>query len=505
MISCFSCIYYHKNQDSHRQALPTEGQLFSNSRPVERNCPVNNSSVKSKTMADAIFTGPDYIIRPIPGKGYGIVAARKIKTGERIFSEAPLLKLPRNVGSKEGLKVKIKAKLNSYPRIYRDAYRDLWNSYRGDSPEVGIALTNAYPLGPNASTTGIFLHAARLNHSCHPNAQDTWNEARLELTLHACCDIEEGEEITITLLSTRGCRKARQRVLKLNCGFTCLCCLCSLPPTKSKLSDERLEEIQRLNNQIKSPMVHLLEPLTTLHNVERNLRLMIKEGIADVSISRAYSDAFQVAISHGDQARAKIFADRALDSRIIVEGDDSEMVEKLRRLSLHPYTHPSHKITSKWKTSIEDAPIGFPDADLELWLWRQDQPRELQFADLRCTTNFPCFNDLPGEFDTSTDFFEAIDTFSCKPKKFWAFLGDILSVNDSDPTRLQLTAQDKNWKSITILLRTSEFGETFDRSTVKQGSSIVILFPVKDETVGKELGIVVDRLSDVKVFVDYNP
>ncbi|KAI8663632.1 SET domain-containing protein [Fusarium keratoplasticum] len=463
-------------------------------------------------MEELLYDNPVYEIRLVPGKGYGIVAASKIPKGTRILSEAPIVRLPREAVSvdqpqatKYQLWVSIAAKLAAYPPVYKRAYLELWDSYPEESDEVGIALTNALPLGPSSSTCGVFLRASRFNHSCHPNAQETWNDSIKKLNFHACWDIEEGEEITISYLKKRACYKTRQASLQANCRFQCLCSLCSLPVTKRKLSDTRLEEIQRLKNEVTSTMAHLLNPLDNLHKVHKMLTLMINEGIRDVSIPRAYYDAFLTAISHGDQARAKVFADRALHSRRTVEGNDSAMVKKLEQLSHHPYTHQDYKQTEKWKTNIEDAPRGFPTPDFEIWLWRRDKPRELQFADLRCTPTFPCFNDLPGEHEANTEFFEATDAFNCQPKKYWALLADILHVDEGDGGDLKVTVEDKNWKKVPVLLRTSEFGDTFDRSMVKRGHTILILFPVKDESMDGLPGIVVDKLDALKVLLHSNP
>ncbi|KAJ4168815.1 hypothetical protein NW754_010745 [Fusarium falciforme] len=427
-------------------------------------------------MEELLYENSVYAIRLVPGKGYGIVAASKIPKGTRILSEAPLVRLPRDAVSvdqpqatKYQLRVSIAAKLAAYPPNYKKAYLELWDSYPEESDE------------------------------------ETWNESIDKLTFHACWDIEEGEEITISYLKKRACYKTRQASLKANCRFRCLCSLCSLPVTKRKLSDTRLEEIQKLKNEVTSTMAHVLNPLDNLHKVHKMLSLMINEGIRDVSIPKAYYDAFLTAISHGDQARAKVFADRALHSRRTVEGNDSAMVKKLEQLSYHPYIHLDHKHTEKWKSNIEDAPRGFPTPDFELWLWRRDKPRELQFADLRCTSTFPCFNDLPGEHEASTEFFEATDAFNCQPKKYWALLGDILDVDESDGADLKVTVEDKNWKKVPVLLRTSEFDDTFERSMVKQGHTILVLFPVKDESMDGLPGIVVDKLDVFKVLLHNNP
>lgn len=47
------------------------------------------------------------------------------------------------------------------------------------------------PLGPEAPEGGLFLDAARFNHSCRPNGQKTWNANIGRPTVHAVRDIEQ--------------------------------------------------------------------------------------------------------------------------------------------------------------------------------------------------------------------------------------------------------------------------------------------------------------------------
>lgn len=52
-----------------------------------------------------------YLIKDIPGKGRGLVAAASIPKGTRILSESPLIEVPRDVSSKERLRLSIASKL----------------------------------------------------------------------------------------------------------------------------------------------------------------------------------------------------------------------------------------------------------------------------------------------------------------------------------------------------------------------------------------------------------
>ena len=49
---------------------------------------------------------------------------------------------------------------------------------------------------------------------------------------------------------------------------------------------------------------------TGLNAIRVMLELLDWEGITDASIPRVYYDAFQIAIAHGDESRAKIIAEK---------------------------------------------------------------------------------------------------------------------------------------------------------------------------------------------------
>jgi hypothetical protein len=194
----------------------------------------------------------------------------------------------------------------------RQAFLSFHNAIEDeDGVDMGRVRTNAFALGSSAAKGGIFLKSCQINHSCNPNAQSTWNENLKQLTIHAIRDIVEGEEITIFYLPFRGNRSSRMLKLQAKFRFTCSCSLCSLPINQCKLSDERLDEIQRLEDSIGDAKNFMPAPLRTLHDVRKLLNLLDEEGIADESAPKVYYDAFQIVVTHGDVARATVFAKRA--------------------------------------------------------------------------------------------------------------------------------------------------------------------------------------------------
>jgi hypothetical protein len=70
-------------------------------------------------------------------------------------------------------------------------------------------------------------------------------------------------------------------------------------------------------------------PEASLHDAHALLPLPGEEKITDARIPRLYHDALQIAISNGDQERAKDFAERAYAAQVILEGEDSCWVHQL--------------------------------------------------------------------------------------------------------------------------------------------------------------------------------
>ncbi|KAJ5100809.1 SET domain-containing protein [Penicillium angulare] len=254
-----------------------------------------------------------YELNDVPGKGKGLVAAERIVKGTRLLSEAPVFRVSRDNSNIKILKAIVETELQRLTVGQKAAFFDLTNIY-GDahSNSLGIARTNALPLeGSNKASSGLFLEASRINHSCRHNAQNTWNENIGELTIHALRDIDAGQEITISYLAGTSDFVERQLRLKETFKFTCKCELCSLPLAKRQLSDDRLTKIQGIDNLIGSFLWNGGKPVVALNILRIMFDLFEEEGIWDGRIARAYKDAFEIAMGQNDSPRAQVFATRA--------------------------------------------------------------------------------------------------------------------------------------------------------------------------------------------------
>ncbi|KAK8080037.1 hypothetical protein PG997_007855 [Apiospora hydei] len=291
--------------------------------------------------------GDMWVVKPVPGAGYGAVALRKIARGERIMADKPLFVVPTTVNDVKTMSQIIALGLK---KASKDQARD----------------TNVHPMGGGGATeAGLFLAACRINHACVPNAQNKWRKDLGRMTVHAARDIAAGEEITLTYLPT---------ILKEHFGFVCACATCSLPAgEKRDASDKRRKDINELDEKLGDGKRIVKHAEAMLHDAWRKLRLLQEEGITDAWVSRAYHDAFQIAIANGDQARAKVFAERDYEATVACEGKDSPEAAQTMDWVKNPKGHPLYSGKLQWKQGVDKIPKDLSAEEFERWLFRLPQ------------------------------------------------------------------------------------------------------------------------------------
>ena len=239
----------------------------------------NNGNNNSDTL-------PLFEIRPTPHAGLGLFATSPIPRGTRILSEPPLLALRPSETDPSSIHAAFLALPAAAQAtiIGLDAVEDADSGpFRAhiaelaaqreehDTPNLRAALlvaleefkvisvfrTNAFNMGNAGAETeaqleeeeereekgegereadeeadelavGLFPIAARLNHSCLPNAYVTFNQRIRRLAVHATHDVLPVEEITFSYLGATSfymSREGRQEGLR-RWGFECACAAC---------------------------------------------------------------------------------------------------------------------------------------------------------------------------------------------------------------------------------------------------------------------------------------
>ncbi|KAL2820984.1 SET domain-containing protein [Aspergillus cavernicola] len=443
--------------------------------------------------------GNIYVVREIPGRGQAVVATSKILKGTRILAEHPLVTVPRQSTSLEAIDRLVNEQLERLDNDQRQSFFNLCNAHPGRYSEtIGIVKTNALPFGSSAAEGGIFLQSSRINHSCSHNAQNTWNENTKKLTIHVFKDLEEGEEITIAYLNDSQNRASRQKALKEAFNFVCSCELCSLPSTLRQESDQRLSKISLLDDSIGDFDRILGSPKACLHDAHMLRQLLQQESIVDARVPRLYYDAFQIAIANGDQARARVFAEKAYAMRIILEGDDSPTTIRLSNLIRDPSTHSLYGMSMRWESNMNAVPRTLPEQEFEEWLWQKSATRsETGVANLRDQTYFPAFEGLPDENNIDLDYYDSGDGFRYTPRKHWCFLAEVVEV--SYLFRRTLLVRDMAGQEVLVHFYTDGRGMEPSISCVQPGNTIAILYPDRHAFLDLSTGIRQEEINTIRV------
>jgi hypothetical protein len=229
-------------------------------------------------------------VKPVPGRGRGLVALRHYKPGDHIFTERPILYVfdsswtffsvndqQGEVGKKAGelseeenrrKTMQVKGRLedrmaDAVRRLDPEDQKTFWglgNAKSGMGRVTGRVHTNGLPGfvnlnkkddeddedgGDGGRGTMVFRTAAYMNHrfvlfllsvnpsltikrSCRSNTYFQWDTETFSASVFASRDIYAGEEITLGYLKRGLSFEERQKSLMQHFGFRCNCELCKL-------------------------------------------------------------------------------------------------------------------------------------------------------------------------------------------------------------------------------------------------------------------------------------
>ncbi|KAJ6126131.1 SET domain-containing protein [Penicillium samsonianum] len=442
-----------------------------------------------------------YELKDVTGKGKGLVATINISQGTRILCEEPVIRIPHNhdqLGSKK-LQRYVRQQVNALTEQQRLAFLSLHNIYPYENPAeqcIGIIRTNAFSIEDGETGGGVFLEASRINHACDNNTQKTWNENIKRHTVHALRDISEGEEITVYYLAVHNSRQARQEALRAKFKFSCSCRICSLPPKQIQRNDKILKEIDHLDRLVGHLGLKgiLSSPLRTLRYLDREIQLYNMTGPDDPGLSRVYLDAAQVAIVHGDLARGRIFAERAVRSWWISGGSDSNEVIEYEALQQNPSQLPLYGMTMQWKRAVDDVPNAFGSTEFDDWLWKREvSPPSGAQRGLHNRATFPPFSSLPDDGGVDMGFYRGSD----RPQQHWCFLAEIVDFNFL--ARLHMKISDVDGRKIPLFFYTDDRGRELEPARLRRGYTVAILYAQQHAFIFDEPGIRHEDPARVKV------
>ena len=203
---------------------------------------------------------PPFTIKESPGKGRGLFAIRKIKDGQIILEEYPLLTFTvrdfhtstyfPNMDEETKAKIlQINDPAEDYKTLDSQTVEELisknpnnaiFKEVKSDekSKIIRIMTGNTVQICAveglyDTEKHGIYHNISWINHSCVPNATLSWVNGDFERKqVRAYRTIKKGEEILVSYDNTEqfiyGSRQFRRQCLLERCGFLCVCSECSL-------------------------------------------------------------------------------------------------------------------------------------------------------------------------------------------------------------------------------------------------------------------------------------
>jgi len=238
---------------------------------------VRKATIRDRA-ASKIDSNEDFRIGPIEEKGLGVIAERSFARGEQVISELPAFRFK----SADTAAI-MQQGLDALPHHEQDAVMALHDGLATEKDGKtleGIVRTNAQSCDNNDFDMMVCPTICRLNHSCEPNCELSWDDELKEEHVYASKAIEPGEELCICFVNIIAPAAQRQRDLFFRFGFQCACPLCNQGFRPA--SDARRSRLQELEQQLE--MEGPDDPEGGLEIIGDMLRLYANEGIHSQSL-----------------------------------------------------------------------------------------------------------------------------------------------------------------------------------------------------------------------------
>ena len=198
---------------------------------------------------------------------------------------------------------------------------NLWKDDPDYDAQLALAITQTNGISAGARGVGVFPSVSRLNHGCSKafNAVYSWREKEQKLVVYAIRPIKEGQEILTAYFDTRRPRRERRLVniypilvrnvdprffpyrayLQEHYDFHCTCAVCSMPDDISEVSDDRLSQMQNMQNELAQWAQGKIEGDKAIHLINEIWWVGSLEGYWSQR-GRLAADAAMVALSHSE-------------------------------------------------------------------------------------------------------------------------------------------------------------------------------------------------------------
>lgn len=259
---------------------------------------------------------PSLELRFTPSCGYGLFATEDIPRGTRILAETPFIYEPArdyghflweqlsSLNADQILRYtelsSTKDKVSSLRKLgIRQRLQKKYHATSGDALDAAvddmiklhnIYFNNAVIIDSRHDVeTALFLLYSRVNHSCLPNVDNSFNATINKHTVHASKDIKAGEELFTSYIRAVNVKADRQHRLQKQWGFQCQCRACHGPGAfASEVRRQELSDIEeRLADYDAGRRGPLRDDREALEASERMTELLKAEGLVGSYLSKA--------------------------------------------------------------------------------------------------------------------------------------------------------------------------------------------------------------------------
>jgi MYND finger/SET domain len=234
--------------------------------------------------AGEMFT--DVEVRPVEGKGLGMVALRPFAKCDIVLVERPILLLLDTEMRQPSIdQIDERARAAAMALTPNDPSASFSQKFANNS--MGCSDEAQSP----ASNRGLFLNLSRINHDCLGNTEHMYLENRGVKILVACRLIAAGEEITISYGDFRFYTDIRQAALFNRYCFWCRCSAC----TNTSINAD-LRKMTHLDDEIlRVGSMGMTE--IAMKKGQELLKLYDKYAMSSWHTFRTHYDMFQMAVT----------------------------------------------------------------------------------------------------------------------------------------------------------------------------------------------------------------
>lgn len=278
---------------------------------------------------------PCFEVASLEGKGFGVIALRNIVAGELILAERPTLNV--SLSNHDDNEEQFEAL--SEPDQQRVMSLHDACIVRKTKTLRGIIGANALCRGSDTRNGAVLCDViSRLNHSCSPNCDHSWNENASEMQIYAATDVCIGDELCIYYRDIRETKVERAYELWDVYRFRCSCSVCNSVDTSS--IDSRRSRMLELDEEIRAVGAERGIPM-----VAELLALYDQEGIHLHSLrGQACFYAFQLHLATGNLLEAKPWIEKTYEHRKMCHGPHHVLTLEALAFVEKPESYPAYQV-----------------------------------------------------------------------------------------------------------------------------------------------------------------